>query len=507
MALLEDLLSPISAGSFCGEDGSYDPDFEAARNEADKSTENNYALMEEASKRFLIKKSKDMRALGYLALAAAMNDSLDSFGETVTAYCRLVMEHWDDIHPKRPTARANALKWLNGERNVGLLAALEGGATYETLQAACDKLEELRGFCDQKFTENPPSFGSFAKLVKEMAEKRKPKPVEETPAPDAGGSAGTAAGSAPGPIASADDALLSIQNGAYWLQENAKTDPLPYRLIRLLKWGPLQEAVPNNGGKTMIPAPYATAVEAYRNLFDSQQWADLAKNGEEAFSGDGMLFWFDLQRYICAGLLGMGPEYAACAKAIRTELALLLSRLPALSSLAFDDGTPFADGMTQDWLQADVLSLLGGGGGGGGMAPIKKKGDVGEEQKQASLLMAEGKLEAALHVLRTGLSNDSSVKNNFDRKLIMADLLFKGNKPHVARSLLEDLKASIAAYSLERWDPDLCVSVFLLTQKVYLALMASADEALKPGFWEKAVEAHTQISKLDPVLAISADLK
>lgn len=505
MALLEDLLSPISAASFCGEDGSYDPDFEAARNEADKSTENNYALMEEASKRFLTKKSKDMRALGYLALAAAMNDSLDSFGETVTAYCGLVMEHWDEIHPKRPTARANALKWLNGERNVGLLAALDGSATYETLQAASDKLEELRAFCDQKFPENPPSFAGFIKLVKEMAEKRKPKPVEEAPAADAGGTSTGGSGPAQGPIASADDALLSIQNGAYWLQENAKTDPLPYRLIRLLKWGPLQEAIPNNGGKTMIPPPYATAVEAYRNLFEAQQWADLAKNGEEAFSGEGMLFWFDLQRYICAGLVGMGPEYAACSKAIRTELALLLSRLPALASLSFDDGTPFADGITQDWIQSDVLSLLGGGGG--GAAPIKKKGDVGEEQKQASILMGEGKLEAALHVLRTGLANDSSVKNNFDRKLIMADLLFKGNKAHVARSLLEDLKASIASYSLERWDPDLCVSVYVLCQKVYMALMASADDALKPGFWEKAVEAHAQISKLDPVLAISADLK
>jgi type VI secretion system protein VasJ len=177
-----------------------------------------------------------------------------------------------------------------------------------------------------------------------------------------------------------------------------------------------------------------------------------------------------------------------------------------LVNLSFDDGTPFADSMTQDWIQNDVLSLLGGGGG-GGTAPIKKKGDVGEEQKQAAILMGEGKLEAALHVLRTGLANDSSVKNNFDRKLIMADLLYKGNKPHVARSLLEDLKSSILAYSLERWDPDLCVSVYHLSQKVYLALMASSDEGLKAGFWDKAVEAHAQISKLDPVLAISTDLK
>src|SRR5687768_12158686 len=124
MALLEDLLKPVSDASFCGEDGSYDPDFETARLEADKSTENDYAVMAEAAKRFLTKKSKDMRALGYLTLASAMNDGLDAFGEAIQAYAKLVMGHWDDIHPKRPAARANAIKWLNGERNVSLLGGV-----------------------------------------------------------------------------------------------------------------------------------------------------------------------------------------------------------------------------------------------------------------------------------------------------------------------------------------------------------------------------------------------
>jgi hypothetical protein len=77
----------------------------------------------------------------------------------------------------------------------------------------------------------------------------------------------------------------------------------------------------------------------------------------------------------------------------------------------------------------------------------------------------------------------------------------------VARSVLEDLNSSIAAHSLAAWDPELCVSAYHLTQKVYLALMAAADEGMKHVYWEKAVEVHAQISKLDPVLAISADLK
>ncbi|MDB5049597.1 MAG: type secretion system ImpA protein [Fibrobacteres bacterium] len=500
MALLDDLLKPISDASFCGEDGSYDPDFEAARMEADKSTENDYAVMEETSKRFLLKKSKDMRALGYLTLASAMNTGLDDFAEAIQGYCKLVMEHWDDIHPKRPTARANALKWLNGERIVSLLGGLGGSGTYETLLAASDSLTELRTFCDQKFPESPPSFGGFAKVVKDFADKNKPKPVEEAR------ESAAAAPSGPAGIASVDDAFMSIQNGAFFLLEDSRTGAMSYRLIRMLKWEPLREAPPATGGKTMVPAPYPTTLEAYRNMFQNSEWPDLAKNGEEAFSGDGMLFWLDLQRYICSALVALGPEYAACSKAVRMELALLLSRIPNLANLSFDDGTPFADPLTQEWIQTDVLSALGGGGG-GGPAPIKKKGDVGEEQKLANGLLGEGKLEPALQVLRTGLANDSSEKNNFDRKLIMAELLFKGNKPHVARSLLEDLKHSIERYSLVRWDPELCVSVYYLSQKVYLTLMASADDGLKPMLYEKALEMHTQISKLDPVLAISADIK
>ena len=444
---------------------------------------------------------RHIRSLASVIGDMTLEFGLDSFAESILGYSKLVMEHWEDIHPKRPTARANALKWLNGERNLSLLAGVGGGGTYETLLAASDILNELRTFCDQKFSDSPPSFAGFAKLVKEFAEKNKPKPVEEVSA----SAPAAASGPAQGPIASIDDAFMAIQNGAFFLQEADKTGSLAYRLTRMLKWEPLREAIPNDAGKTMIPAPYSATLEAYRNLFQNAQWPDLAKNGEEAFSADGFIFWFDLQRYICTALIGLGPEYAPCAKAIRLELALLLSRLPTLSALTYDDGTPFADSMTQEWIQSDVLSALGGGGG--GPAPIKKKGEVGEEQKQAGILLGEGKLEAALQVIRVGLANDSSEKNNFDRKLIMADLLFKGNKPHVSRSILEDLKTSIERYSLMRWDPELCISVYHLSQKVYLALMAAADEGMKPALWEKALEMHTQISKLDPVLAISVDIK
>lgn len=503
--LLEELLQPINEASFCGEDGSYEPEFEAAKAEAEKITENDFRLMAESSQKFLTRKSKDMRVLGYFTVGTGLSGSLTNFGLAVQAYCRLAMDHWEDIHPKRPAARSNALKWLNQERTLGLLQGANGGGDYEVLNAAHEELVKLQSFCNDKFPDGAPAFAGFIKVVKEHAEKNKPR-EESSEAPAASASTSSAP-AAPSEIASADDAFLAIQKAGYYLLEQDRSNPLAYRLGRILKWGNISGNLSNDGGRTMFPAPYPHVLEGLKEMYATQRWADLLGVGEENFSTDAGVLWLDLQRYICAALQAQGGNFAACAKAIRIELAMLLQRSPELPNYTFEDGTPFADAMTREWIAADVMSSLGSGGGGMAMAAIKKKGDVGEEQKQAEALLGEGKLDQALHVLRTGLANDSSEKNNFDRKQIMADLCYKGNKPHIAKALLEDLIAVIDRQDLAKWDPDLCVSVYHLAQKTYLAQFEAGDDYTRPALREKALAMHTQIAKLNPVLAISADFK
>jgi type VI secretion system protein VasJ len=520
--LLEELLLPISDASFCGEDGSYEPEFEAAKAEAEKITENDFGLMAESARKFLTKKSKDMRVLGYLTLGTGLTGSLDDFALAVQAYARLATEHWDAIHPQRPTARSNALKWLNGERNLALLAGVDGGGDYENLKAAHEALVSLQSFCDTKFPDGSPAFGGFIKLVKEIAEKNKPreKPAEAPSGSGSGsgsggggGGGGGGARAAAGPvsvaeatISSSDDAFLAVQNAAYFLLEQNRADALAYRLIRMVKWGGISGSLPANGARTMMPAPYPHVLEGFKEMFAGRNWAALVASAEGAFT-DSVVLWLDLQRFLCTALQAQGGESIACSKAIQMELAMLLQRSPDLPGLEFDDGTPFADAMTREWLQAEVASALGGGGGGAALAPVKKKGDVGEEQKQAEALLGEGKLEQAMNVLRTGLANDASEKNNFDRRLIMAELCYKGNKPNIARAILEDLAAVAEKHGLAGWDPDLCVSVYHLSQKVYLGLADTADEPERTACRDKALRMHAQIARLNPVLAITADFK
>lgn len=304
--LLEELLQPISESSFCGEDGSYEPEYEAAKAEAEKITENNFGLMADQSRKFLVKKSKDMRVLGFLAVGTGLSADLTSFAHAVTAYCKLATEHWEDIHPKRPAARSNALKWLNQERNVGLLSAVNGRGDYEALSLAYEELIKLQKFCDDKFPEGPPTFMGFIKVVKEYAEKNKPK---AEPAPGEVQAVASSASSAPPPpqeIASADDAFMAIQKAAYFLLEQDRANALAYRLIRIQKWGGVSGAVPSNNGQTMIPAPYPHVFDGLKEMVASQRWPDVATFTEEAFSGDSGVFWLDLQRYQCTAMQAMG---------------------------------------------------------------------------------------------------------------------------------------------------------------------------------------------------------
>src|SRR6185295_18126321 len=96
-------------------------------------------------------------------------------------------------------------------------------------------------FVDEKFPNGAPSFANFLKLVKGLAEKNKPKPVVETPAPGETATPGTAAAgggsAADATISSADDAVIAVQKAAWFLLEQSRSNPVPYRLMRILKWG------------------------------------------------------------------------------------------------------------------------------------------------------------------------------------------------------------------------------------------------------------------------------
>ncbi len=503
-SLLEKLLAPIDAAAFCGEDGSYDVDFETLRAEAEKITANDWAAMAEAGERFSTKTSKDLRALGFLALAKGMTQGIAPLAEVMHAYATIAMEHWEEVYPKRLNGRIQALKWLVSDSVKTKLAGMSPVGNYDTLLAATQALKQLQQFVFSKIPEQP-SFEGFTGILHEWTEKNKPKEVPPPPDPSAEPtpSESTSEGGAFS-LGSEDDAYLALQKVAGYFYEQNHAHPLAYRLMRLSRWSALRELPSNQAGKTMIPAPYPDTLAAFRNQHAQANWPSLTENGEAAFTYDSMAFWFDLQRYLCAALEALGGEWSLCAEAVKQELALFLKRLPGLEALSYDDGTPFADSATRDWIEGEVMAALGGDGSAKPRSG-KKKSEIGQETEEAEKFFAQEKLADALGVYRAGLASDSNAKNNFQRKLRMADLCVRGGKPSIALAIGEELKKVVDQGWLEAWDPEACIALFTLLRKAYQAV---GDTGMDPTgtLPVRALEALSRLARLDPLAAVQSEI-
>jgi type VI secretion system protein VasJ len=79
--------------------------------------------------------------------------------------------------------------------------------------------------------------------------------------------------------------------------------------------------------------------------------------------------------WICSGihqaLTKSGQD--TLADIIAADLKGLLSRLSGLETLAFSDGTPFADEVTLNWIQQSVLDTTGGWGNDTPSAPVHRR--------------------------------------------------------------------------------------------------------------------------------------
>jgi type VI secretion system protein VasJ len=499
----EALTSPISADAFCGEDGSYDSDFELLKAEAEKLTETNWEAMVESGDRFLSKTSKDLRAFGFMLLAVGMTKGATALAQVARAYATVAMDHWEDVFPKRPNGRIQAVKWLVSDGVKTRLASITATGDYETLLAASDAFKKFQQFIFGKISEQP-SFEGFTSILHDWAQKN--KPIEAPPPPPPGSEPEPTAQPAQSgglSLASEGDAYLALQTIGGFFYEKNKTHPLAYRLARMSRWAMLTELPPNQGGKTMIPAPYPDTLAVVRNLHAASDWQNLAENGEVIFCNDGMGFWFDLQRFICAALEGLGGDFPACAEAIKQELALLLKRVPGLETLAYDDGTAFADSATQEWLETEVAAALGGGTG-GSPRKGKKKGDIAEESVEAEKLFAQERLTDALAVYKAGLSTDSSLKNNFERKLRMADLCLRGGKPTIAMTLCEELKRMVETTRIDAWDPDFCISLFRMLRRAYQTVSETGFDPTGE-LPARSLEALSSLARLDPLAAVQSE--
>lgn len=495
------VIDRFAGASPFGEDAKYDPVYQDLRAEVQKLTAHSsldgsvdWKSIRKWSLDILSARSKDLTVASYLTLALFHLDGYAGMTDGLEILHKYLKDDWEGIHPPsaRPRNRALALEWLVTRLAPVLEERAPQPAETALLRPLRERLDAFQETVRLRLMHDAPSFadlnsalsGHLAALPEEGGkdEKDVEDRAEETVAAR-GGVVESKAGSAD---LSAGEALGRIRALIPALRQADPLAPLPYRLLRTLKWDGLTAAPPVNPQSpspdtTRIPPPRPQQQSTLEGLLDTGNWTELLKASEGVFQEEGGTFWLDLQRYTVLALEGLGATRAA--DVVREEAARLLKRLDTLPSLWFADRTisipgrektvertPFATEATRQWLETLQASS----------APSTPAVDLPPARAAATAEPALPPAEAqaiqdlltrqptaAFDRLQELLEKAPNPRARFQTRLAAARLCVQANQTPWARTLLEDLLRESETFTFEDWDPETATDLYLLLALCY----------------------------------------
>jgi type VI secretion system protein ImpA len=434
----------------------------------------------------------------------------------------------DAVSEEKAAARATAIaeKKCPAEEFDEAVKAT-GDAYYEKLAgnlvAALESLQSLETLSDEKFGREAPSFGNlrialeevqdFVKqyhqpapeVTEEPAETPAEEAVEESVAVTASGATGAKKKSVTAEPADRDDALQRLAIVAHFLRRESPVNPVPYLLLRALRWGELRAA-----GSTLNPALLEAPPTEKRTLIKKMSmegdWAGVLENSEQAMSLPCGRGWIDLQRYAVRACESLGSEYEPAAAGIRSALRALLADYPDLLNSSLMDDTPAANLETQTWLKesilpppappapsepefapAAVLTNSPSESANGEKAP-----DVIELAMKAA---RSGKVQEAIGILTREMNNERTGRGRFQRHIQLANIFLATKHEAIAYPILVELAEEIERRKLEEWE-----EAAIVAQP--LALLYRCAEKLGRDDAEKE-KIYQKLCRLDPGQALS----
>src|SRR5581483_4790483 len=253
-------------------------------------------------------------------------------------------------------------------------------------KAAAEGLESLDSFCREKFGDAAPGFRELRRSLEEVStsirillqEKLKQDPDPLPPSEGAAeGAEGAATAAATDDLLSGEDleisgnlelrsrqdALRLLVASARFLRRAAPSDPVPYLMVRALRWGELRGSDGDIAG-ALLEAPPPEVRVNLRNSALAQDWNRVLEIAESAAASGCGRGWLDLHRYTIRACDELG--YSGVARTLRSSLKALLSDLPKLPTMTLADDTGTANPETMDWLIRESLFTPGAGGDGSG---------------------------------------------------------------------------------------------------------------------------------------------
>lgn len=401
-----------------------------------------------------------------------------------------------------------------------------GEAHYEKLAAditaALESVQSLEALSDAKFGREGPNFANLRAALEdlqevvnhyrrphepEVAEETAPAETEEAPA----GTESAAPSSAPAAKRRAvsaqpndrEDALERLGVVAQFLRRENPRNPVPYLLLRAMRWGEVREAGSSLNPAMLDAPPTEKRTQLKKNAMEGN-WADVLETAEEAMKLPCGRGWLDLQRYAVRACESLGGDFDPVASAIRSELKAFLADYPDLVNTSLMDDTPAANAETQAWLQESILppppppsdpEYL--------PAPVaptveaaKANGEKPPEVIDLAMKAARsGRVQEAIEMLTKDINQERTGRGRFQRQIQLANIFLATKHESIAYPILVELAEEIERRKLEEWE-DASVVAQPLALLYRCAEKLGRDDAEKQKIYQK-------LCRLDPAQALS----
>lgn len=483
------LLEPISGENIGGQDCRYEDEFEAIEQEIGKLNniyhreEPDWQKVATGTQALLTTKTKDIRLAAWLARAWCSVDGgvgLARGGALLNGLCQ---GFWAELYPRKSRARIAAFQGLFSVLDAQLDDGFLEQQTLSTLEALTDELNKLEQSlssvlaeasagllplvrrCQQHVTRLTHSTASTHLLPMDSQAAAHSQPQSDAHAAAAVSPSqvtpvstlvSTVEDMALSAIASERDAaklLRQLQDaarvlGSFWLRDNP-ADARRFRLPRVLTWAAIS-AVPGADatGKTQLKPVSLTKLQQYQDRLQQGDFAALLEELEVSLTKAP--FWLD-GHYMSWQCL-MGLHWQAAADEVAQQTRRFSGAFPSLLSLSFDDGSPFANTATQEWLTLDQADSAPSTAA---VSLVEDGSDWQAALDEALSQLSQLGLSAALQPLQVGAQQAMSERQATTWRLAMARLAVQDKNFALAAAMLSPIFQQFEQQRLWSWDPQL----------------------------------------------------
>lgn len=496
-------LAPITADAPTGDDPGYVDDFQLMREEVNKLSGADTDLLCELAEKLLTSVAKDVRVATYYIWARLHRDGEAGLADGLALLAGLMQRYGETLHPLRATSRKTALEWLASNRVLSSLSRYPEvtRTDFELIAGALTLAEQETERWDASL--RPQWSALYAALENRLAQSGGLNAVipQHSSATSPPTSLATSDSLSLTPVASGRDLLDQAKLLAKYLRDQPNGWLSGHHLMKSVRQDTLHELPPlDASGRTRLAPPKPEHRALLKRLYLQQSWLELLEQADSLFAQGVNHVWLDLQWYIHQALGKAGAPYHGWADIIKQDLNGLLTRLPGLEGLAYNEGTPFADEVTLSWINQQVLEYSFSGSEAHPPAAIAT-GDHDILQLEAdALALADGEgIEAALGWLqhRPGAS---SVRHQWLLRLLMARVAEQYGKNDMALYLLGELDSHAGAMTLTQWEPELLFEVKARRLKL-LRMKAGRSDIDKARLQQDMESLLAGLISLDPVRA------